>query len=162
MTDKKLVNIWALLRLCMGFIMFWAFIDKVWGLGFSTTPEKSWLNGGSPTLGYLKSAVGPFASFYQAIAGHPVTDFLFMLGLVCVGVALILGAGVRIAGYSGALMMFLMWTSHLPPAQNPILDDHIVYILVFIGVALSDSGDLWGLGKWWSRTAIVKKCPILK
>lgn len=139
--------------------MLWAFMDKLWGLGFATPAEKSWLNGVSPTLGYLKSAAGPLAGFYQAIAGNPVTDFLFMLGLACVGTALLLGVCVRVAGYSGALMMLLMWSSHLPPQQNPFLDQHIIYILVFIGLSFSDAGETWGLGKWWGKTKLVKKFP---
>jgi len=162
MKNSKQQYVWLLLRLCMGWIVLWAFVDKLWGLGFSTTAEKSWLSGISPTLGYLKSATGPLASFYQSIAGHPVTDFLFMLGLLCVGVALIMGIGIRIAGYGGALMMFLMWTSHFPPQQNPFMDEHIIYVLVFVGLTFSDAGDMWGLGKWWSKTGLVKNFSLLK
>ena len=162
MNNSKQLYIWLLFRLCMGWLLLWAFLDKLWGLGFSTSPDKSWLSGNSPTLGYLKSATGPLASLYQSIAGHPVTDFLFMFGLLCVGVALILGIGIRIAGYSGALIMFLMWSSHFPPAQNPFLDDHIIYILVFIGLTFSSAGDMWGLGTWWSKTGLVKKLPWLR
>ena len=59
--------VWAVLRLLMGWTFFWAFIDKLFGLGFATAAESSWLNGGSPTAGFLKFAThGPFAEFYQA------------------------------------------------------------------------------------------------
>ena len=32
---------------CIG-MDIWAFMDKLWGLGFSTTVDKSWLGGASP------------------------------------------------------------------------------------------------------------------
>ena len=51
---KKENLIWGILRLALGWIFLWAFLDKVFGLGFATTPEKSWINGVSPTYGFLK------------------------------------------------------------------------------------------------------------
>ena len=78
----------ALLRVGMGFIFLWAFFDKLLGLGYATLPERSWLAGGSPTFGYLKNAThGPLAEFFQSLAGNPLVDILFMLGLLGVGVA---------------------------------------------------------------------------
>lgn len=44
-----------LLRLVLGFEFLWAFLDKTFGLGYTTPAAKSWLNGGSPTKGYLSS-----------------------------------------------------------------------------------------------------------
>ncbi|OGD95866.1 hypothetical protein A3F02_01890 [Candidatus Curtissbacteria bacterium RIFCSPHIGHO2_12_FULL_38_9b] len=153
----------AILRLSLGWIFFWAFIDKLYGLGFATTSDKSWLAGGSPTFGFLKNATqGPFSSFYHSIAGTPVVDFLFMAGLGLIGVSLILGVGVKIAGYSGALMMLLMWSAVLPPQNNPVLDDHIIYLIILITLASSKSGHIWGLGKQWSSTSIVKKYKFLE
>lgn len=164
MENNKQKYIWALLRLSLGWMMFWAFIDKVWGLGFATEPAKSWLNGASPTFGFLKFGThGPLAGMYQSMAGNPVVDWLFMMGLLFIGVALILGAGVRIAGYSGALMMILMYTAKsLPPENNPFLDEHIIYAFVFIGLTFVNAGDVWGIGKWWSETELVKKNTWLK
>src|SRR6478736_6564544 len=67
------------IRLALGWIFLWAFLDKTFGLGHDTAAAKSWLNGGSPTKGFLGSAAkGPFAGFYHSIAGTGVTDLLFM------------------------------------------------------------------------------------
>lgn len=162
MKNQKTSYILGLLRICMGFIFLWAFLDKVFGLGFSTTPEKTWLAGNSPTLGFLKSAQGLFAPLYQNMAGNPVVDWLFMLGLLLLGLALILGIGMKVAGYAGALLMLMMWSSHLPPAQNPILDDHIIYLLVLLALPELKAGQFLGLGKWWANTSIVKKCSCLE
>ena len=41
------------LRIATGFIFLWAFLDKLFGLGYSTASAKSWIHGGSPTKGYL-------------------------------------------------------------------------------------------------------------
>lgn len=154
---------WVGLRLGLGWITLWAFIDKMFGLGYATASENSWLNGGSPTTGYLSYATdGPLAGFFQDIAGNTAVDVLFMLALLMIGVALILGIGVRIAGYSGALLMVMLWSTRLPPENNPILDDHIIYMIVFLAMTVVKPGRWLGLGKWWSETDLVKKLPILE
>ena len=153
----------ALLRITLGLIFLWAFFDKVLGLGFATTADKSWLLGNSPTLGFLKLGTkGPLAVFYQSIAGNPVVDWLFMLGLLGIGLALILGMGIKIASYSGTLLMILMWSAALPPKNHPFLDEHIVYALALISMNYVKAGHYFGLGKWWSSTKLVKKHPILE
>ncbi len=155
--------IWVLLRLAMAWIMLWAFFDKVFGLGYATATGKSWLAGNSPTAGFLKMGTsGPLALLFQSMSGNPLVDWLFMLGLLGVGTALLLGMGMKIAGYSGALMMALIWMAGFPPQQNPFLDEHIVYILVFIGLSYSSAGEKWGLGKWWKNTELVRKFPVLR
>lgn len=160
MTTK---NIWVILRVSMGFIFLWAFLDKAFGLGFSTPIERSWLNGSSPTTGYLTNAVsGLFADNFRSLAGSVTVDWLFMLGLLFVGTALLLGIATRLAGYIGALMMFLIFLSVFPPSTNPLIDDHVIYILVLLGLSTVDSGSLFGVKKWWKNIDIVKKCPILQ
>ena len=120
----------------MGWLFLWPFLDKLFGLGFATPPENAWIGGGSPSFGFLKFATsGPLAPLFQSLAGNPIVDWLFMLGLLLIGLALLVGIGVTIAGYSGAVLMLLMWLSRLPPENNPILDEHIVYLLVLIGLA---------------------------
>lgn len=157
------VSVIVLIRLSLGWIFFWAFIDKVFGLGFTTKPSEAWLDGVSPTEAYLSfGTTGPLTTFYQAIAGHPVTDILFMAGLGLVGLALLLGMGIRVAGYAGALMMLLMWSSALLPAYNPLVDEHIVYGIILVALANSDAGQHFGLGTWWHKTSLVKRWPFLE
>ncbi len=159
-----MLYVWGLLRLGMGWIFFWAFIDKLLGLGFATTPEKSWLAGNSPTSGFLEFATkGPLAEFFKSLAGNVAVDWLFMMGLLFVGMFLLLGIGVRIASCVGALMMVLFYLAgFLLPVNNPFMDDHIMYAILLIGFSVSKSGDYLGFGKWWSKTKLVEKCPILK
>ncbi len=127
---------YLLLRLVMSFIFLWAFFDKLFGLGFATLPEKAWIHGGSPTMGFLSFGVkGPFAEIFKSLAGMPVIDWLFMIGLLCVGVALLLNRFMVLAAVGGSLMFLLMYLSLLFPENNPIIDEHIVYILVLILLA---------------------------
>jgi thiosulfate dehydrogenase [quinone] large subunit len=151
------------IRLALGWIFLWAFLDKTFGLGHDTPAAKSWLSGGSPTKGFLGSAAkGPFAGFYHAIAGVAVVDVLFMATLLGVGAALILGIGMRVAAGAGALLTVMMWTAVLPPASNPFLDDHVVYAAVLIVLALLGAGDTLGLGRVWSSLPLVRRATWLK
>ena len=156
---------WALLRLTLGLMFLWAFFDKLLGLGFATAPDKSWLSGGSPTTGFLKMAVtGPFANLYHSLAGMPVVDWLFMMGLLGIGLALTLGVAIKFASACGIALVMLMYLALIPPKNHPFIDDHIVEAVGFLGLILADSnpGELLGLGKWWRQTDLVQKYPWLR
>jgi len=152
----------AVIRICLGWVFLWAFLDKLFGLGHETPAEGAWLDGGQPTAGFLGNATaGPFSDFYQGLAGQAWVDWVFMIGLLGIGVALILGIGMRIAAVAGALMLVLMWSAVLPPANNPFMDDHLIYALVLVALALGDAGRTLGLGGWWQSTALVRRWPVL-
>lgn len=108
-------------------------------------------------MGFLSGSVGPFAAFYQAIAGAGVVNWLFMIGLLGIAVALLLGVGVRIAAVSGAVMTILMWSASLPPQDDVFMDNHIIYALVLLGLALVGAGNTLGLGRWWTQTSLVRR-----
>jgi thiosulfate dehydrogenase [quinone] large subunit len=127
------------LRLALGFIFLWAFLDKVFGLGFSTTSDQSWIHGGSPTSGFLSMATkGPLVDIFHSLSGIVVVDWLFMLCLLFVGLTLIFNKYVKWGCIAGSLMLVLMYLSLLFPVNNPIIDDHIVYILVLVLIGLKD------------------------
>lgn len=147
--------IWALTRLCLGWTFLWPFLDKTFGLGRGTASADAWIDGGSPTAGFLAGATGPFAGIYHAISGAGWVDWGFMVGLLLIGIALLAGVGMRIAAVSGAVLMFLMWTAALPPANNPFMDDHIIYALVLLGLAVGGAGNTLGLGRRWAATSLV-------
>ena len=131
MSKQKIVMV--TLRLAMGFIFLWAFIDKTFGLGFATPTSKAWINGGSPTSGFLSSAVkGPLADFFHSLAGVAVVDWMFMAGLLFVGLTLIFNKYVKWGAVAGSIMLLLMYLALLWPENNPIIDDHIIYALVLI------------------------------
>lgn len=163
----------AVLRLGFGLTFLWAFFDKLLALGFSTGRGEdgvvdrfgpaAWVNGGSPTEGFLTfGADGPFADFYGSIAGAAWADWLFMLGLLGIGLALTLGIGMRFAAAAGALLYVLMWTVVLPPPNNPVLDDHLLGAATLVVLALTYAGDTWGLGRRWARLHVVESNPVLR
>lgn len=164
----------AVARIATGLVFLWAFLDKTFGLGFSTPSARAWIHGGSPTSGFLSHAdLGPFAGAFRAMAGVAVLDWLFMLGLLGVGVAFIAGAGLRVAAVAGSLMMVLMWAAEWPLTQvtttgepsgstNPLVDYHIIYALMLIVLALLGAGRTWGLGRRWQQLPIVQKYGWLR
>jgi thiosulfate dehydrogenase [quinone] large subunit len=151
----------AVLRIVVGWTFLWAFLDKLFGLGYATPSAKSWLNGGSPTKGFLSSATGPFAGFYHDIAGTGWANWLFMLGLAGIGTALLLGVGMRVAGVAGVVLYLMMFCVVLPPGNNPVVDDHIVGAAVVLLLAVTAAGDTIGLGRWWKSLAVVRRYPWL-
>ena len=169
MLTKTAARALAVLRISTGFVFLWAFLDKTFGLNYATPGERSWINGGSPTKGFLSGVdVGPFQGFFHNIAGNPVADWAFMLGLLGIGLALILGIGMRIAAVAAALMMAFMWFAELPLAQtnsageathstNPVTDYHFIYAVSAIALAATYAGHTWGLGRWWAKLPLVQK-----
>ena len=160
--EKAARYTFAGLRLAMGWIFLWAFLDKVFGFGFATPEARSWINGGSPTKGFLANATGSFESFYRSIAGDTWANWLFMIGLAGIGLALILGIGTRIAAGTGSLLLVLMWTAALPLDNNPFLDDHLIYAGLLVALAVVNAGNTLGLGTYWARLPIVRKAPWLR
>jgi thiosulfate dehydrogenase (quinone) large subunit len=159
----------AVVRVAIGFVFLWAFLDKTFGLGYATPSARAWINGGSPTKGFLSGVeMGPLASTFHSWAGTTWADWLFMLGLLGIGVALLLGVALRAAAASGTVMMLLMWAAEWPLAQhtsagapsmstNPIVDYHIIYALALIAVAVTYAGNTWGLGRRWARLPLVRR-----
>ena len=158
----------GLARIGLGWTFLWAFMDKLWGLGFTTLPEKSWLAGASPTMGFLKFATaGPLSGVFSSLAGQAWVDWLFMLGLLGLGIALLLGIGMRIAGYAGALLLGLMYLASIPfyqtpAAHNPFVDEHLIYAAILLAFTRIKVGRWWGFAEKWSKTTLVKANPILE
>jgi thiosulfate dehydrogenase [quinone] large subunit len=160
-------------RLSIGFVFLWAFFDKLLALGYATGVDRdtgaidrfgdaAWINGGSPTMGFLSGVTGPFKGLFEPMAGQAWADWLFMAGLLGIGVAVMLGIGMRIAAASGALLLVFMWMASLPLDNNPFMDDRLVYAIVLIGLAAVHAGDTLGLGRMWSRTGLVRRYPVLR
>ena len=163
----------ALLRIGFGLTFLWAFFDKLLALGFHTGygqdgtldrfGDAAWINGGSPTEGFLKfGADGPFKGFYNSIGGTVWADILFMLALLGIGLALTLGIGMRVAAVAGFVLYLMMWTVALPPENHPFLDEHILGAISMIVLAAFGAGNTWGFGTAWSRTELVTKNPVLR
>jgi thiosulfate dehydrogenase [quinone] large subunit len=157
------------LRIATGFIFLWAFFDKLFGFGYATPASNGWIDGGSPTKGFLSHvAVGPLESTLHGWAGQAWADWLFMLGLLAIGISLTFGIAMRLAAAATVVMMTLMWIAEWPLARhtsageasgstNPIIDYHVIYALVAVTMAsLPAAGDRWGLGRQWRQLPVVR------
>jgi thiosulfate dehydrogenase [quinone] large subunit len=164
----------GMLRIVVGWTFLWAFVDKLLALGYATGRDAetgavdrfgdaAWIHGGSPTEGFLAfGADGPFTDFYHNIAGDAWADWLFMAGLLGIGVSLTLGVLMRLGTISGVVLYLLMWSVVLPPENNPITDDHTIGALVMAVLGLYAAGRYLGLGRWWERQPLAQRYPILK
>lgn len=162
----------SLTRISLGFVFLWAFLDKLLALGFATGRDRetgvvdyfgdaAWISGGPITEGYLVyggNPDSPFHDFFVNLGSERWTDVPFMLGLLGVGLALMLGIGTKIGAWAGAAMLVFMYLTQMWPANNPILDDHIVYSLAAIGIVYVElQRQSIGLGGWWRKLPIVQK-----
>ena len=169
--------IWGVLRIAMGWIFLWAFLDKLLALGFATgrDPETgkidsfgaaAWINGGSPTEGFLSfglNTMEPFTGIYSGLAGQGWVDWIYMLSMALIGTALILGIATRLAAIGGAIWMVLFYTAAgLWPENNPFLDDHVIEAIVLVGIAYVGAGRYLGLGRWWDGLGFVQRFPWLR
>ncbi|MGB3257745.1 MAG: hypothetical protein WBG89_01565 [Ornithinimicrobium sp.] len=152
----------GVLRILFGLIFLWAFFDKTFGLGMATPSENAWVNGGDPTFGYLSNNDGTFSSLFTGLAGQAWVTWLFMAGLLGIGIALLTGAGMRIAGFTGALLYLFMWLAAFPLENNPFVDDHLTGAVTVVLFALAGAGDTLGVGHWWKQTSLVQRLPILR
>nr|WP_203433156.1 DoxX family membrane protein [Jiangella asiatica] len=147
----------AALRLALGWTFLWTFLDKTFGLGYATPAENAWIDGGSPTTGYLSGADGLFGDAFNDLAGQGWADWLFMLGLLGIGVALILGIGMRVAAVAGVVMLGLMYLASLPLDTNPFVDEHLVEAIALVVVALTSAGRYFGFGRVWEWLPLVRR-----
>ena len=92
-----------------------------------------------------------------------MVDWLFMLGLLAIGLPLVLGIGVRVASSIGVVMVALMYTAaFMPPENNPFVDEHIIYAIVMVGLVATAPGAYLGLGGLWAKGGLVRRYPVLK
>lgn len=133
-----------LLRIFLGFMFFSSAFSKI-------------LNPKWTSAGYLQNAK-TFTSFYQWLASPnliKITDFLNEWGMLFIGLGLIFGLAVKLASFFGIIMMFLYYLPILqfPYAdKNIIVDQHIIFILIFFLLIVFDAGKIWGLDSFRKRT----------
>jgi thiosulfate dehydrogenase [quinone] large subunit len=144
-----------LLRLSLGWMMFYAGITKVLDPNWSAA-------------GYLKGAK-TFAGFYGWLASPgvlPVVNFVNEWGLTLLGVSLILGLGVRLSSILGAVLMLLYYVPIIDfPYPNPhsyIVDEHIIYAAALLLLAAFRAGRVWGLENWCANLPVCSRFPRLR
>ena len=161
--NRAFARLMAVTRIATGWIFLWSFLDSAFGLGFSTERADAWVNGGSPAAGWLEFGTsGPLAPMFAAMAGNPVVDVLYMVAMLGMGLALMLGIGLRVNAVLGSVVVVMMWAGSLLPQNNPFMTYHLLYALLFVVFAVGAVGHTWGLGRWWGSLPIVQRNPWLK
>ena len=170
-------RIWGLLRITIGWIFMWAFLDKLLALGFSTgrDPETgvidrfgdaAWINGANPTEDFLANGVhtkGFLVDFYAGLAGSAIIDWIYMASMLLIGAALMLGVFTRLAAMAGIVWMLLFYSAAaIWPENNPVIDYHLVYAIVLAGIAVVGAGRFLGFGRQWEKMALVSRHWILR
>jgi len=137
-----------LLRLTMGWIFLWSGIDKL-VTDFSAS-------------GFLVNGTqGPLGDWFQSLgtnqAALDVINPLVIWGQVLIGVTLVLGLFTRAGLFWAAAMMMMFYLAQFPPANNPFMDDHLVYILLFGLLGALGAGRILGVDAWIERIPWVKR-----
>ncbi|MCH8627748.1 DoxX family protein [Arsenicicoccus piscis] len=149
------------LRLVLGWTFLWAFIDKLFGLGFATPSARAWIDGGTPAQGFMKGRHRAVRRVLPLAGAH-------------------LRRGQRLAVHARAARHRHRAHHRLRPQDrrvdrhpaavpdvpggvparrhgpdatftNPITDSHWIEALGLIVVAATLAGDTLGLGRWWGR-----------
>lgn len=170
----------GVIRLSLGWVFLWAFIDKLFGLGFATCRledgsvdtlcDSAFVTGGSPTWGYLANATlgSETGSLFRWMApagpsAPNLVDWLFMAALLLIGIGLLLGIVMWLSSIGGAVLLTFMYLSGFVwPENNPFIDDHLVYALVLVLLAAMGAGRHLGLGRWWQHLDVVQRHRILR
>ncbi len=133
-----------LLRVTLGWLFVYAGVTKVLDSNWSAA-------------GYLESAKTFPGLFHWFANAQNIgwINFVNEWGLTVVGVSLILGIFVRLSSAGGALLMALYY---LPVLEFPyiaphsfLVDEHIIYLLVFILLFAFQAGRAWGLDGFLKR-----------
>ena len=132
-----------LLRLALGWMMLYAGLSKI------LAPQ--WTS-----KGYMAGAkiLPEFFNWLALPNIMPITDFLNQWGLTLIGLSLLLGFFVRISSVFGLALMTLYYLPLIDPALFPkmehsyVVDEHIIYALVFLVLAVFNAGKAWGIDSY--------------
>lgn len=108
--------------------------------------------------GYLSGASGPFAEWFQAMAGSPVVDMLNAWGLLFLGIALIFGLFLRTASALGVALMALYYLAGFENnTAHGLIDEHIVYINLLVILMAFGAGNIVGVDGYLERLKGVRE-----
>lgn len=131
----------VLLRISMGWVFLFAAIRQI--------PNPDW-----SAVGFLSGAT-TFPAFFELMATPPflpIINALIPWVHLLIGLALILGIGVRLGAIAGAALMFLYYLPRLDGfmvgPNNFIVEYHLVYTFAIVYLAAVHAGRVFGLEGW--------------
>ncbi len=135
-------------RLTLGWIFVWSGFDKLIR-GFTASPF------------LLHATQGPLTFWFHSLGGSQmatnIINPLVVWGEILIGLTLIFGIFTRAGAFWGTIMMMLYYLAQFPPAQNPWMDEHLVYILLLGLLSALGAGRILGLDAWIERLPWVKR-----
>ena len=152
----------AVFRILLGWYMLWAFFDKMFGLGFKTPAGSGFIDGGSPSSFVVFVADGFLKDFYDSLAGNTIIDIILLMALLVLGVTLILGITSKLTTIGTSLFLLIMFSLHIPPEDNPIIDHRLIMIAAMIATYYLGGFEKFSLYERWKGLSIVKRFPILE
>lgn len=122
--------------------------------------------------GYLLGSEGPLAGVFAAMAANPALMDLINVVVpttqVLIGVALIVGAFVRLAALGGAIQMATFYLGSWDVA-GPLgfVNSDLVYLVVFLALGAFAAGRVLGLDRYIERVelgdeALIERHPNLR
>ena len=103
---------------------------------------------------------GPIGDIFLAFWGNQFVIQLLIWSSVLVGIALVLGIAVRLASYGGMLIMLMLYLAVIPPG-SVILNQQIIYIVVFLFLVAGEAGKVGGLDSFLAPI-LEERYPSLK
>lgn len=127
------------------------------------------LNPRFSAAGFLRSTK-TFHDIYAPLATQaldPALTFLVSYGHLLIGLSLLVGLMTRVSAAFGVLLLLMYWTAHMDwpfieNRNNFIVDYHIVYAAVCIGLIVFKAGHVWGLDGWVERQPFFDRHPALR
>ena len=153
MQPKKVVVAAVVLRLLLGWLML---ADGVQILLTPHWSARSFLLGAKTFPAFYAWFAAPINSWWV----DPINSW----GITLVGVALLLGVGVRPAAWAGAALMILYYFPHytFPMVPNGfIVDEHIIYAAAFVLIAVFPAAQSFGLSRL-ARQTFLGRIPLLR
>ena len=167
-STRALRYVAAATRISLGWVFLWAFLDKPSPLDSHTGRDSetgivdrfgdaAWIHGGAadrriPGLAHQGSVLRHLPELRRCGLGR----LAFMLGLPrnrrCTHPRNRHRPGHRRRGAAGHDVGAV-----LPPDNNPFMDDHLIYALTLVMLALLGAGKTFGFGKAWERLAISQR-----
>jgi thiosulfate dehydrogenase [quinone] large subunit len=156
-TDRRIALAAAIGRIGIGVIFLWAGLEKIIGGGMGTWSPKAFLESatdGSLGWPFVSGVVAegtvfnPTHDFWVGLAGNEtamtVLGYLVPLGQLGIGIALILGLLTRFGAAMGTLMMLFFFVAAWD-FQFGIVNQHLAYAVVTLGLGVIGTGNYYGL-----------------
>ncbi|MFA7308634.1 MAG: DoxX family protein [Patescibacteria group bacterium] len=137
MTKNQHLIIFAL-RIALGILFLYSGISKI-------------INPDFTAAGFIGAAqsLKPLYAWFATPVALPSINILNSWGQAAIGLSLVSGLFVRYSSIAGILMMVMYYFPglHFPYVGKSglLIDDHIIYILVFLIFISCNSGRFWGL-----------------